>query len=377
MNHHPVKATLLLILLTALGLGLWQGRELSQLKSREASLRAKAGSVPTSGVTSQLPGATKSARRDARAPIDAVALVQMLESWAVLQQNGSPPSDKDAASMREAILSASPRELKMLVEELRRSGLPEELKKGMSLAIAPRLADSDPKLATELAVEGGEGNSFRMIMRSWLRRDPKSAAAWLEEAAAGDPPLDKSRFKRLEDLDLEALSCAARLAADPKEGALDDLFSRKGKALGSAFGDIAAALPPAELAALLNRISKDPHLPETGELDLIGYTLARHEDPALARQVLLDAALSPERFTKAATTLILDSDPIGIRAGVEWFRNSAPAEAKAAGLRDIVLAWALKDRKSAIGWVEGLPDSAERAELLGIASGSGDPPASR
>ena len=363
-----MKIALLVILLSALGLGLWQGRELSHLKGREAALRPKPGSMPITSVATHDPSIpTKSARRDAKAPLDAVAFVQKLEGWVAQQQNGSPPSDEEKESMREAIMSSSPRELKMLVEELRRSGLPEGLKKGMYIPIAPRLADSDPKLASELAVEGGEGNSFRMIMRSWLLRDPKSAASWMEEAATGDPPLDKSRFYRMEDLDLEALWCAARLAADPTGGALDDLLDRKGKRLGTALGEIAAALPPAELALVLNRISKDPDLPETGGLDLIGFTLTRHEDPALARQVLLDAALSPEQFTKAATNLILASDPVGIRAGVEWFRNSSPSETKAAGLRGIVATWAGKDRKSAVGWVEGLPESAERAELLGIA----------
>ena len=371
-----MKSALFVILLPALGLGLWQARELSQLRTREAALRAKPGRVPTTSVAKQetsIP--TKSARREARAPLDAVAFVQKLEGWVARQQNGPPPSDEDKDSLREAIMLGSLRELKILAEEVRRSGLPEEVKKGMYLAIAPRLADSDPKLASELAVEGGEGNSFRMVMRSWLLRDPKSAAAWMEEAAARDPPHDKSRFYRLEDHEMEALSNASRLAANPAGETLDDLLARKGKRLDAALGEIAATLPPAELATLLNRISKDPHLPETGELDLIGYTLARYEDPAQARQILLDATLSPERFTKAATTLILDSDPIGIRAGVEWFRNSAPGATKAAGLRGIVAAWAGKDRKSAVGWVEGLPDSAERAELLEIASRDGGPKA--
>ena len=86
----------------------------------------------------------------------------------------------------------------------------------------------------------------------------------------------------------------------------------------------------------------------------------------MARQILLEMTLPPEQFRKAATTMIVSLDPIGIRSGVEWFRTYTAGETKAEGLRGIVATWARQDPKAAVEWVEGLSDAAEKADLHSV-----------
>lgn len=354
-----MKITLLIIVVAAIAAGLWQNRELHRLQTREASLRASLGNaslpVGTSG-TSAIP--TKSARRDVRLPLDPKAFVKMLERPA----GSDRVPDKERILIQDTITSASPRELKQLVEELRRSSLPEELKKWMFVPLASRLVESDPKLATELALEGAEGNTFRMVVRKWLLQDPKGAAAWMQEAETGDPPLDISRFKgEPNDLDLKALALAARLAADPAGHDLTELSQSRD--LVPAFYEIAATLPPDGLLTVVKRISTESTLSEDNRVSLFGGILARHQDPVVARQILLDSALPPEQFKDAAAMLILRQDPAGIRSGIEWFRSSAKGKTRDADLTEMVILWAVQDLRSAGQWVDDLPDPVEKEKF--------------
>lgn len=363
-----MKIILLIIVVAAIATGLWQNRELSHLKAREASLRARSGdaSVPVETSTSGAsPISTRSPRRDARASLDVEAFVKMLGGLVGSERI----SDKERHLIQDTLTSASPRELKRLVEELRRSSLPEEVKQWMFVPIAPRLAESEPKLGAKLALEGGEGNSFRMVMRRWLLQDPKGASAWMHEAMAGDPSLDASRFRDLGKLNLKSLAVAARLAADPAGQDLTELF--KSKDLLPAFDEIAAALPPDGLVTVVKRISTESTLPEDERLCLFGGILAHHQDPVQARQILLDSALPPEQFRKAAAIVILRQDPVGIRSGIEWFRGATKGETREVGLHEIVTLWAEQDARSAGQWVENLPDAVEKEKLRAALRGTG------
>lgn len=350
-----MKITLLIIVVAAVAAGLWQDRELRRLKAREASLHARSGnaslSIEATGASSI---STKSTRRDARASLDVEDFVKMLGRMVGSER----VSDQERILIQDTLASAPPRELKRLVEEVRRSSLPEELKKWLFVPIAPRFVESEPKLATELALEGGEGNTFRLVMRKWLLQDPKGASAWMHDVTTADPPLDLSRFRgEFSNLDLKSLALAARLAADPAGHDLTEFFQRQ------AFDEIAATLPPEGLVTVVKRISKEPTLSESERLCLFGGILAHHQDPVTARQILLDSALPPEQFRKAAAILILQNDPVGIRSGIEWFRGATTGETRDLGLHEMVTHWAEQDPRSAGQWVENLPDAAEKEKF--------------
>jgi hypothetical protein len=308
-----MKIILSAILLIVAAIGLWQHRELSTLKLRENALRAAGQGVPAHPGSGGTP-TIRPHRSGGRNSFEPAAFVRRFEELVSANQ---PPSDEERVRLGEFLSTASPRELKLLVEELRRSDiLPHELKCGIFIAIAPRLAESHPKLAAGIAVEGGEGNAFRAVMRTWLVSNPKAAAEWLETA---DPPLDITRFRSAEDLDLDALFLAAGVVSDPSGDGLAKLLRDDRKRQHAGLGEVMVISTPADFAKTMCRISQDTSAPESERLDLIGSTLARHQDPALARQILLDAALPHEQFISAAMILIRNIDPSNIPTSVDWF----------------------------------------------------------
>jgi hypothetical protein len=287
-----MKITLLIIVVAAVAAGLWQNGELNRIEAHEASLRARLGNV---SLPVEIPGGssipTKSAHREGRASLDVEALVKMLGRMAGSER----ASDKERILIQDTLTSASPRELKRLVEELRQSSLPTELKQWMFVPLASRLVESDPKLAMELALEGGEGKTFRMVMRKWLLQDPKGAAAWMHEAATGDSPLDVSRFRgEFNNIDLKSLALAARLAADPAGHDLTELFQTKD--LLPAFDEISSTLRPDGLITVVKRISTESTLSDDNRLCFLGGILAHHQDPVQARQI-------PARFGASAAAV--------------------------------------------------------------------------
>jgi hypothetical protein len=312
-----MKIFLLVILLTVVAAGLWQNQELSRLKERESVLRARAGGIVNPDRFAKGSGKTGPVAPEGRQSFDPGAFLKRFEE---LVGGGRQPSEREAAELLDSLVAASPRELRALVEELRRSNsLPQELKRSIFSVIAPRLAESQPKLAAEIAVEGGEENPFRAVMRVWLSRDAKTASSWVEEATAADPPFNETRFKPLEDFDLAALSLAARVIADPAGGGLQELLEESGKAQLAALDEVMMSSTPAELANVMHRISRDSGSTEKEWIELIGTTLARHRDPAVARQVLLDARLPEPEFIKAASILMTSADPSTMQTSVDWF----------------------------------------------------------
>ena len=300
-----MKATLLVIVFAAIAAGWWQGQELSRLKQREAELRASSGKTTASAETV----ATKSSRREAKPTLDGPGFVALL---AKSLEKGAPPSEEERMFLRDQIAAASGRELKQWALALRDSQLPDELKKDILVSIAPRVAEHDPKLAAELVLMGDDGNPFRSVLRIWLTKDAVAATAWLAEI---DPPT----FRSPGDLDFPALSLAAKVAADPAK--LDDLLDAGGKRVLAALWELSAVQAPSDLASVLHRVSLDSKLPENKRQHVIGGTLARYRDPAVARQILLDAALPAEQFVPVAASMIQSLDPATRAAGVEWVKG--------------------------------------------------------
>jgi hypothetical protein len=159
-----MRVTLLIVAIAALSAGWWQRQELSQLKQREAELRAHSARIAAPAETV----ATKSSRRDPMPALDGAGFVALL---AKSLEKGTRPSKKERVFLRDQIEAASGRELKQWALALRDSQLPEQLKKEILVPIAPRLAEHDPRLAAELVLTGDDGNSFRAVMRTWLPAD--------------------------------------------------------------------------------------------------------------------------------------------------------------------------------------------------------------
>jgi hypothetical protein len=124
------------------------------------------------------------------------------------------------------------------------------------------------------------------------------------------------QFRNPEDLEFQALSLAARIAADPAK--MNELLESDGKEMLAALWELASIQSPADLAAVLHRVSSDSKLPESERSHVIAGSLARYRDPAMARQILLDAGLPAEQFVKVAATMIQSLDPAGKAAGIEW-----------------------------------------------------------
>jgi hypothetical protein len=304
-----MKAILFIIILIALVTGLWQRNELSHLKQREVELSVALGKPPVPAEVV----ATKSTRREAKTTLDAAGFVDLITKPL---EKGVPPNEEEREFLRNQIASASGRELKQWALALRDSGLPEELKRDILVALAPRLAENDPKLAAELVLHGDDGAPFRTVMRTWLATDAKAAAAWL---VAFDPPLGPSRFRNLGGLDLPALTIAANVAADPAN--VDGLMAANGKTSLAVLIELSSAQAAADFSNVLQRFSQDSRLSEQLRLRAIGGALSRHRDPATARQILFDAALPEEQFITTAAIMIQALDPVGREAGVAWVRS--------------------------------------------------------
>lgn len=321
-----MKILVAIVLIAALATGLWQRTELTRLKQKEASLREGSSRAPESGakadadIVASLPART--GRRGDRESFDPAAFVGKLAGLIARYQGGEQaPEEEETSFVTEELASASPRELKELASALRQSPLPDDLVKSLHQLIAPRLAESDPEFAADLAWEAGEWRPFKNVLRSWISRDPASAAAWFAGTTTGNAGEDSARFRALENVEFEAMALATRLASDPDVDGVKELLLLKGNPLALALAEVSASLPPGELATVMNLISRDPVLSEMERLDVIGNTLAGCPDPAVARQVLLDAALPADRFAKAAAILISSLDPVGKEASITWAKS--------------------------------------------------------
>lgn len=84
---------------------------------------------------------------------------------------------------------------------------------------------------------------------------------------------------------------------------------------------------------------------------MICIALPRHQDPALARQILQDASLPEERFITAAITLIGHIDSSNIRGSVDWFMaTTTDGPARTVALARIGLEWKARSPEAAIAY---------------------------
>lgn len=330
-----MKIILSTVILTVCAIGLWQNRELSRLSEREGVLRAereKTGS-PHSGREES--GSGSQGRPQIRKSLDPVAFVSRFEKIVASHRE---PSESERVELVDTLASASPRELKALVDELRRSNLPEKIKQETFSVIAPRLAESQPMLAAEIAVEGGQEDPFRMVMRTWLTADPKAAAGWMKNR---NPPLDSTAFRSMDDIDLKILGLTVGVVSDPSGESLGKILRGNDKVQLAGLGEVMMSTHPADFAEITRRVSEDAGVPENERMELVGSVLARHPDPVMVRQILQDAALPEEQFLPAAAILMSSTDPSNMRAAVDWFvgaTTESPARTKA--LRRIHDQWA-------------------------------------
>lgn len=335
-----MKIILSTIVLTSIAAGLWQNRELSRLHEREEALVSirKDNRVPGKGAEDQSDTSGPD-RTEARKTLDAKAFLRKFEE--VLEAKRRP-TDEERTAFGDALMSASPRELKALADELRRnSTLPQELKNSLFSAIAPRLAESYPELAAGIAVESRDSDAFEAVMHTWLLSKPDAAASWLKEEMAKVPT---SPLASIEGANPEALAMAAELIADDADGGgVTRFMAALGEQREQALEIVVTSTKPDVLAGIMNRISRDSGSPEKERLKLIGSTLGRHPDPEVGRQVLLDAKLPPAQFIQAAAIVVRDADPSTMRSTLDWFLSAAPdSPERAAALEKIRLRWAAR-----------------------------------
>lgn len=170
-----MKIVLSTIFLSAVAAGLWLNRELSRLTERESVLRVEREKTrdPHSGTEESDTGSQ--GRPETRKLLDAAAFVNRFEQ---ILGNHRKPSESERIELADALASASPRELKALVDELRRSNLPEEIKR-------ERLTQSSPpawRRASQCSRQGLSWRVARKILSGWscghgsprIRRPPPS-----------------------------------------------------------------------------------------------------------------------------------------------------------------------------------------------------------
>ena len=313
----PMKTTLTVIVCSTIGIAWWQGRELARLKQRESELKHLTE-------VSRKPHATTRAAPEDRssAPtLDAKSFVEMLGSWL---EKGVPPTQDEREFLRKQIEAASGRDLKQWALALRESGLPGEMKSGFLSAIVPRIAESDPRLAAELVLTGDDGDSFRSVLRTWLASDAKAASAWLQK-------IEAPTFRNARDMDFPALLSAAEIAANPESGEV--LLEMNANQARKTLEELSRFQAPADLSKVLRLISSVSNLPENERMQLVGGVLATHRDPAMARQILLDANLPANQFVKAASILIQSLDPVAKSASIAWVKSLPDPEQRETLLR--------------------------------------------
>ncbi len=314
---NPVKTTLIVIVCSAIGIAWWQGRELSRLKQRESELEHLTE-------VSRKPHATARATpddRDSAPTLDAKSFVGLLGSWL---EKGVPPTQDEREFLRKRIEAASGRELKQWALALRESALPEEMKSGFLSAITPRIAESDPRLAAELVLIGDDGDAFRSVLRTWLASDAAAASAWLQK-------IEAPAFRNSRNMDYPALLAAAGISADPAATAI--LLDMNGTDTRNTLEELSRFQAPADFSKVLQTLSSNSKLPENQRAHLIGGVLATYRDPAMARQILLDAKLPSDPFVKAASILIQSLDPVAKSAGIAWVKSLPDPEQRDTLLR--------------------------------------------
>lgn len=368
MNRSFTLLAVVCILVAGVAGNLWLRSQRMRMEKLEASLRESSiRALGTESVGSGRQPGTKASEREIPVTRDAVDSVNAIKD--LEQRRRGSEIDGMAFSKSLSLVDyagASVEELRALATELEQSGLYPGMIRQMRQKIASHLANIDPKAATLLALEEGDGRTFGGCLSQWIKTDAKGALAWMESV---DPPLSPSRFEEIGQLNLDDLRLVTRLAVDPAGAALPPLPT-EGR-FSSAYSKMSNTLSPAGMADVIKRLesagSMNPELPR-----LIANLVAGYPDPRTSLQILVDAELPAPQLKKLVGMLIVNQDPPGARRGIEWYCEAVSGEARSQGLREIISGWARSDRASAIEWIEALKDPVEKVGLLELAKTAPD-----
>lgn len=359
-----MKPLLILIIASALILGLKQRQEALRLAEREQHLLAKSSAMTqgNAGMDHELTGGEISPTKLERAGTpkfsSARYLGKLYKFFFTYALTKKEPDLQDGDFLRDDLLNATPEDLARLPKDIHDAMLPDFAASGIYEMAAPGLLDKDPKLACEFALKGGIINTFLYVVRTWMSRDPLAACAWIEEQANANPPLDDKTFSPIychqEPLDIASLRLAAGIAANPARGDLSGLMELEGPRLSATLDDVLMVLPSDCLPVLLRRVN------ESGRPDLLEQILKQHPEPAMAREYLKDASLPPGEFMRAATVIVASLDPVSLPRGMDWYLRNTDPEARASGLQEIMTCWSAENSDTAWQWMKKLPEGKDR-----------------
>ena len=359
-----MKAIPIVILFVAVLFGFRQAGVSADLSKREKELLARKAVLQSGGGTGtehatgegKTSPATKTGR-EKKPKFDTTAYLERFKKIV------SRPEDlyygsADEKFLHEELLLATPADIDALSEQLRGMDIPDGFKSFIHECIAPLVVDKNPVAAAEFAIIGGDIETFYLVMRRWIARDPVAAHEWIEAGKAGDPPLNEKSFhthaSHLEPLDVPSLQLASSLLVSPGTADLSHLLKQEGGRLKEGMDDVMKVLPPEGLPSFLKRLHGE------GRDDLVEIALKQHPDPALAREHLKEAGLPSTLFLKEATDLVLELDPVGMPSGVEWFLRSTADLDREDNLRKIITTWTRENPGSATKWIGQLPAGKDR-----------------
>ena len=270
----------------------------------------------------------------------------------------SPSSTEPAAASTQAtlqhrageapVIAAPSAELARRIAAARALPLPEARREALIQTLAEtaeREPESAARLAIELSIAEGRDEALHEALGHFLRAQPQTARAWLDERAAradGELLLVLAREAALHGPQL-GLKLAEQLPVQLRKSAIQDLFA-----------DWAGSAPEqAGLAALSLASTKDQRQAAAG----VSATWA-HSDPqaawawasAIGSDDVRRHALEPAIASWA------ESDPgAAARAAAD-----APLATRQRMLDVAASAWAKRDLGAALDWLKSLPSREER-----------------
>lgn len=162
----------------------------------------------------------------------------------------------------------------------------------------------------------------------------------------------------MDDTDLKILSLTVGAVSDPSGESLGKILRGNDKVRLAGLGEVMMSTHPSDFSRIARLVTQDTGVPEKVRMELVGSVLARHPEPAVARQILQDAALPQEQFLPAAAILMRSTDPSNMRAAIDWFvATTTESAARTKALRRIHEQWAARspDEASAYFREKNLP----------------------
>lgn len=358
-----MKALILAIVAVAILLGLQQGHESRRLAAREKELRELgktgngAGQEQAPAIAAADSTAPAKVERQEHAKFDPEAYIGKCKAFIEVAMKGEPAMGEEDF-IQSDLLDATAEELLQLPDKLREAGMMKEFRDLIYESVSTRLLDKDPLAACEFSMKGGEIQTFILVTRAWIARDPQAAAEWLEMKTHAEPPLNEMSFgthlAHPEPIFVPGLQLAASIAAGPATADLEALTKLEGSKLKASLDDVLNVLPADGLPILMKRLA------ESGREDLVEMVVKLHPDQALAREYLEGVALPQATFTKMAEAALNGIQPGDLPRAMEWYLKVTDPELRGEGLQRIVSSWTNESPRSAAAWIEKLPEGQDR-----------------